>query len=199
MKSEEYEVTTTDEYTFNVKTETDKESKITWLEITCPSNLQILQNRHIGEVKKCLERIIKTPFCSFRTSKINLNNNLEELGMNAIWYTNIQILTLPSSMKTLHDYSIADCHQLKEIILNDGLEIIGQHALRGDPIETITLPSSIKYLAPNSFCGCEKLQNINIPENVIEKYDNEFNLQEHLGCPNSSITITKPKTKILHK
>ncbi len=198
MKNKEYNITANG-YTFNIITTKDKDGKVTLLEITCPPDLHTFKSRQLWELKEQLEAMTKIPFSEMRTTKINLNNNLEELVMNALCYTNIKSLTLPPSMKILHDYSIADCHQLKEIILNDGLEIIGQYALRCDPIETITLPTTIKYLAPNIFYGCSKLKNVNLPENVFEKYDQVIDLKALLGCPHSEITITNPKSKILHK
>ncbi len=197
MKNEEYEITTNG-YTFNITATKNKDGKITLLEVTCPPDLHTFKSTQLWELKEQLEAMTKIPFSEMRTSKINLNNSLEELEMNSLCYTNIKSLTLPSSMTTLHDYSIADCHQLKEIILNDGLEIIGQYALRCDPIETITLPSTIKYLAPDIFYGCSKLKNVNMPKNVFEKYDHVIDLKDFLGCPHSEITITKPKSKILH-
>ncbi len=200
MKNEEYEITV-DEYTFNVTVRPNKKEEIMQLEITCPSNLKIFKNKYLWDIKNQifpLKSMKENHIYVMQESKINFNNGLEELGMYAIDESNIQTLILPPSMKILRDYSISRCHQLKEIILNDGLEIIGQRAFYYAPITTITLPSTIKYLAPNCFDKCRELQTIIIPENIIEQFNGKTQyLLEHLGCENSRITITKPKTKTL--
>ncbi|WP_373888030.1 leucine-rich repeat domain-containing protein, partial [Metamycoplasma hominis] len=65
--------------------------------------------------------------------------------------TNIESITIPSSVKEIGWYAFYGCKNLKEVILNEGLERIGYDAFWNTHIESITIPSSVKEIEECAF------------------------------------------------
>ena len=81
-------------------------------------------------------------------------SNCERLGES-------EPVTLPSSMRTLYDYSFRGCANMIAVNLNEGLENIYSYAFSGcKTLKEVTLPSSLIYCLNYPFYGCSGIESI---------------------------------------
>ncbi len=79
----------------------------------------------------------------------------------------IEKLTMPSSVKVIEKYGLAECESLVDLTLSNNLEILGEYALRGCILlPHISLPSTLKEIRANAFNMCSELQEMIIPNSV---------------------------------
>ena len=81
-------------------------------------------------------------------------SNCERLGES-------EPVSLPSSMRTLYDYSFRGCTNMIAVNLNEGLENIYSYAFSGcKTLKEVTLPSSLIYCLNYPFYGCSGIESI---------------------------------------
>jgi hypothetical protein len=80
--------------------------------------------------------------------------------------TDIETVTLPSSLKEIGCEAFRWCKNLKEITLPEGLEIIGIGCFRDTKIKEITIPKSVKSIGNYAFSGYKEDEN---PNRSLEK------------------------------
>ena len=67
--------------------------------------------------------------------------------------TDIETVTLPSSLKEIGCEAFGWCRNLKEVILSDGLESIMNGCFRGTSIKEIIIPKNVKIIKNCVFSG----------------------------------------------
>ena len=82
--------------------------------------------------------------------------------------TDIETITLPSSLKEIGCEAFRWCRKLKEIALPEGLEIIGIGCFRDTAIKEINIPSSVKTIGESAFSRCSALYS------ALFKYDSQL-------------------------
>lgn len=95
-------------------------------------------------------------------------------------YTNLQKLTLSSTVKSIGIGAFSSCPALTEVHLNEGLEDIGHSAFAGTALFEIHFPSTLKRIGGDAFYDCKNLTSVTIPGNVEETECNA----EFYGCLN---------------
>lgn len=74
---------------------------------------------------------------------------------------------VPSSVKTVGDYSFYTCNQLEKITIPNGVKEIPTSCFeKCKNLKSVVLPNSILDISFSAFEDCENLANINIPNNV---------------------------------
>ena len=88
---------------------------------------------------------------------------------------NLEIV-LPSSLKTIGDYSFYGCSGLTSITIPNGVTNIGAKAFRGcDSLRFITIPKSVTSVGERAFYDCSNLMSITVlPEDIMIE-DEVFN------------------------
>ncbi len=93
---------------------------------------------------------------------------ITEIGTNAFKdLTNLEVLTIPDTVKTIGSYAFRNCSNLKKVNFGKGVESIGTGAfLNCTSIKNIDIPNNIKTIESYAFKNCTELQNMLIPSTV---------------------------------
>ena len=119
------------------------------------------------------------------------NSNVETIGNSAFYYSHIESITVPKSVKTLDEGAFYcggfetiefedgfeiemidkqvfySCTQLKNITIPNGVTIICDEAFKGcSSLERITLPDGVRYVGYMAFNLCSSLESIVIPKSL---------------------------------
>lgn len=81
-------------------------------------------------------------------------------------YTNLQKLTLSSTVKSIGIGAFSSCSALTEVYLNEGLEVIEHGAFTRAAISEIHFPSTLKEIGGDVFNYCNNLTSVTIPGSV---------------------------------
>lgn len=124
--------------------------------------------------------------------KINFNEGLKTIGMNAFEWTALSSIAFPSTLKNIWSKAFIDCRLLGDVSFLPGESLtIGANVFENDPIKYIYIPNTTLELhahafswMPNletirieadidcipAFCftRCEKLENIFLPSSVTK-------------------------------
>jgi len=84
--------------------------------------------------------------------------------------TNIQILDLPQTVKTIERGAFGACSNLKNVILNEGLTDLGSEAFYGTNIEEIVIPSTVTKIRDTTFSECSDLDKIKFEGDAPEEF-----------------------------
>ena len=86
---------------------------------------------------------------------------------NFAFWTEIEELTLPSSVRVVGAEAFSNCTNLRRIHFSEGLKTIQKEAFYKCPsLEKMTLPESLDTISIRSFFGCSALKVIKIPKRV---------------------------------
>ncbi len=81
--------------------------------------------------------------------------------------TEINNLTIPSSVTTINNYTFKDCYNIESVIISNSVTNIGDYAFSGcSNMNSLTIGNSVGQLGEYSFSGCESLTDIIIPNSV---------------------------------
>lgn len=104
-----------------------------------------------------------------------------EIGKHAAARSNIQVLIIPSTVKTIHDKAFSESEVISVAILPDesgagGLKKIGFGTFsRCKQLKTVSLPDSIEKIEGHAFSYCEQLKTVSLPDSIEEIEDRAFN------------------------
>ena len=108
----------------------------------------------------------RTAFCGcISLGGIELPDSLEEIGLRAFEDSGLESITVPKSVKKIHQSAFCKCQQLKEAVLNEGLETLGADEQNFDgkqwcgvfqesALESVKLPSTLRRIEYSAFQGC---------------------------------------------
>ena len=88
---------------------------------------------------------------SSKITKAEVGEGITTIARSCFSETNIRSITLPSTIKTIHECAFYGCDDLTEINLNEGLEDVEQGNFDSTGIKSLTLPSTLKTIAGNNF------------------------------------------------
>ena len=77
--------------------------------------------------------------------------------------SNLQSITLPSSLKKIDERAFSQCTQLKSIVFPDNLQSIGDEAFyHCSSLKKINIPKSLSSISDNAFKRCTSLEKITV-------------------------------------
>ena len=108
---------------------------------------------------------------------IQLPAGLREIGLGVFEGSGLESVTIPSSVRTIHQSAFCLCKNLRYAMINEGLEVLGTDEYPGNDgnwygvfgdsaLEYVELPSTLKRIEYCTFNGCKNLSNINLPERL---------------------------------
>ncbi|MBR3358593.1 MAG: leucine-rich repeat protein [Solobacterium sp.] len=110
--------------------------------------------------------------------KLIIPEGVTEIQANALSYSNIREIVLPSTLKIIGDYAFANCKNLKSVTIPEGVTEIRKSVFENSGLEEIHLPGSLTVIADDAFCDCSDLKKFDIPRiDSLEIGRNAF-----LGC-----------------
>ena len=82
---------------------------------------------------------------------MRLNEGLEKLGDSTFDGSEIESITLPSTLKRIEYQTFYNCKNLKRIEIPNGIEYIGSECFCESGVEEITLPGTLKEIERKIF------------------------------------------------
>ena len=110
------------------------------------------------------------------------NSNVETIGYGAFYYSHIESITIPKSVKNLEEGAFF-CGGFETIEFEEGstIETINKQTFYScSHLTNITLPNTITIIDNEAFKGCDLLEIITIPDGVIYIGNMAFNLCSNL-------------------
>ena len=105
-----------------------------------------------------------------------IGEGVEYLGENAFEdFTNLEHVTLPSTLRELPEAVFYNCSRLTEIAIPDGVSIIGFDAFfLCSSLKTVSLGSNVQIIDNYAFAACPKLDIISLPASLTEVRQGAF-------------------------
>ena len=94
--------------------------------------------------------------------KVNLNNELEEIGKYAFCDSGIISIEIPEKVKVIYESAFRNCANLINIKLNDSLKTIEYGAFNSSSIKEVILPPNIRKIEDFTFGNCTNLTKITL-------------------------------------
>ncbi len=117
---------------------------------------------------------------------IELNENIEELGINSLSWTGLERVSVKCNIDKLPRCVFNKCGELSEVELTNNIKEIGEFAfgsciklnsikiVGGKNENNINLPNNLEYIGERAFYDCCKLESIEIPDTVKEAMPGAF-------------------------
>ena len=97
-------------------------------------------------------------------------------------YTNLQSISLPSSLVYIGSHAFYKCH-LTNVSFPSGLKVIGDFAFYGNLFTSVTIPNNVEYLGTSSFYQCGSLTTVNYNAVNANEAENIL-ISPFANCPN---------------
>ena len=146
--------------------------------VFCPSMTSIVvdeNNKVYSSVDGVLFNREKTTIVYFpegRQGDYIIPASVETIGEWAFYCSNLNSVTLSDNTKTINNWAIAYCQNLKNITIPASVEIIGENVFANDGLISVTiLGNTLKKIGYCAFYYCLNLTSINIPNSVTHIAD----------------------------
>lgn len=89
--------------------------------------------------------------------------------------TQLESISLPSTLSKLGEYAFYNCSSLKAIALPSGMTHINEYTFAGcSSLETVSIPSSVRVIDKDAFAECHALTSVTLPAGVTEIEEQTF-------------------------
>ena len=107
--------------------------------------------------------------------------------------TQLESISLPSTLSILGEYAFRYCSSLKAIALPSGMTHINEFTFQNcSSLKTVSIPSTVKVIGKDAFAGCQALTSVTLPAGVTEIEEKTF-----LNCRNlATVNILGNVTRI---
>ena len=82
-------------------------------------------------------------------------------------WSQIQELTLPSSLIKIGRDAFERCGKIKQIHFSEGLQVIGSYAFGSCPVGELDLPNTLTKIGGGAFSGFDRLVELNLPDSIV--------------------------------
>jgi len=153
------------------------------------SDITISDSKRMGEVFPSLKNVIlgnnvtivkDYEFTALKLDTITLTN-VEHIGDYAFFGTNIKILELPETLKTIGVEAFAMCGEISgKLILPNSLESMGKSAFNNAKnLSSVEFGAKLEEIHEYTFANCTGLKLVNLPESL-----KTINVDSFYGCDN---------------
>ena len=125
------------------------------------------RNGNEDDIKK-LKKINNSLFYYSNIESIAIPDSVKSIGNDAfVCCKNLKSAIIPNSIKNIGDYAFAHCENLKSIEIPDSVKNI-RYLTFGycENLKSVVIPNSIESIGNYSFAYCENLESIIIPNSV---------------------------------
>ena len=131
---------------------------------------------------------------------IKVKEGVTALPNNAFYSANkLESVVLPTTLKTIGEYSFYNCISLKAVTIPEETESIGRNAFDNCVALTkVVMNDSLKTIGNSAFEGCEVLASIEIPDTVTTIGSYAFQDCKKLTTFNYPKKLTSIGTYVLH-
>ena len=116
-------------------------------------------------------------FCGFggrsTVTKVTIPEGVEILQQFAFSGSDIEKISLPSTLKIIGECAFSGCIKLRSITIPEGVRVIDEQAFEDSGLEEIVLPKSLRVIGRSAFSGCGSLKTVILPEESHPRIDNE--------------------------
>lgn len=99
--------------------------------------------------------------------RVILPEGLKEIAEGAFLLSEVEELTIPSTVSVIEPMAFAGCGRLKDIGLPDGLKMIYALTFKDcSSLTAIDLPAGVMAIDSCAFAGCEKLAEVRFPKRL---------------------------------
>lgn len=99
-------------------------------------------------------------------SVVDTDKPVKYIAADALKYTNIQSIVIPSSVESIGDFAFEGCDELTTVTFNEGLKYIGTAAFYMSGITTLNLPDSLETIDQGAFMHCYSLTDVTFGQNL---------------------------------
>lgn len=147
-------------------------------EITIPDSVESLgesafENCSLLESAVISQKISEIPQKLFQNSRVlksvEFRGDVTKIGEYAFYYTGIEEITLPDTVKEIGSYAFQNCKSLTAVDLGDGLELVGDGVFTScSALEEITLPDTLGEIGEGMFSSCSALKRVDFPAGITK-------------------------------
>lgn len=127
-------------------------------------------------------------------TSVTVSEGVVEIHPNSFMdCTQLESISLPSTLSKLGESAFRNCSSLKAIALPSGMTHINEHTFADcSSLETVSIPSSVKVIGEGAFQECHALTSVTLPAGVTEIEERTF-----LNCRNlATVKILGNVTRI---
>lgn len=118
--------------------------------------------------------LIKYPVGN-KNRSYTIPDSVKSIGIKALESTELNSITIPSTVTSIGDYAFCSCHNLTNISLPKNLTKLGNAAfINCTNLTSMSIPEGITNIGYQEFGGCTNLNNITIPTAVTSIGNDAF-------------------------
>lgn len=140
--------------------------------VTAQARKKILETKEYQYIVKNEKVVVKKYIGSKKKviipSKI-AGKKVTAIASYAFTDSNVEVVTVPNGVTTLHTGAFEHCESLRKVILPERMDVIGSSAFQYcKNLQKVSMPKSIKRIGSDVFSECGKLKEIIMPMGIDE-------------------------------
>ena len=111
-----------------------------------------------------------------RLTSVTVSEGVVQIYPNSFMdCTQLESISLPSTLSLLGKYAFSNCSSLKAIALPSGMTHINEYTFeKCYSLETVSIPSSVRAMGKDAFAECHALTSVTLPAGVTEIEERTF-------------------------